>query len=990
VTPDQFIAKWRDSTRTERSASQEHFLDLCELLELPKPGEVDRKGTAFTFEKSANRLDRNKGSADVWKKDCFVWEYKGNRGSLKEAHAQAKMYASDLGNPPLLIVSDMKVIQVHTNFTGHVTETTHFELADLNDPTVRRKLKQAFTDPQEWLPTITREKVTEKAAIRFGRIAQMLQKRGLDPQKVAHFLNRIVFCLFVEDIDMLPRRVFAEILEAGARRPDDFTAMLRDLFRAMRKKDGRFGADAIPWFNGGLFDDDEVLALGFFEIKELLDASRLDWAVIEPAIFGTLFERGLSPEKREKMAGLFDAPVEPAPQKGLFDRHAPDRGVGIHYTDPATIMKIVEPVVLAPLRREWEQVKAEIAKHRAVKTKARTAAAKTKAENAARDAYQKFRHRLGQFRVLDPACGSGNFLYLALLHLKDFDLAVIKEAEALGLPLDGQRVMPEAVMGIEINPYAAEIARVTIWIGELQWQMTKGLEVKRRPILATLHNIECRDALLREDGTEAEWPAADAVIGNPPFLGGKLLRTNLGDAYVERLFGTFQRRVPAEADLVCYWFGKAWENAEEGKTTRVGLVATNSIRGGANRRVLEPIARKGVIFSAWDDEAWVIEGVAVRVSLICFSANAIGDPVSLDGRTIERINADLTSSESDLTAAQRLSENRNIAFMGDTKGGAFDVSGDLARSWLALPANPNGRPNADVLRPWVNGMDTTRRPSDKWIVGFGWKMSEGDAAFYQAPFEHVLRSVKPERDKNRREAYRLNWWRHVEPRQGMWREIGKLKRFIVTPEVSKHRIFVWLMHPIVPDHKLQVFARDDYAAFGILHSRFHARWALSVGSWHGVGNDPRYTIGTCFETFPFPEGLTPNIPASAYATDPRARHIAAAAKALDEKRNAWLNPPDLVRHEPEVVSGFPDRLLPVSDKAAAILKKRTLTNLYNERPAWLDNLHRELDAAVAAAYGWPVDLADDEVLARLFALNQERASHQRDGGKKATRPKPRA
>ena len=233
------------------------------------------------------------------------------------------------------------------------------------------------------------------------------------------------------------------------------------------------------------------------------------------------------------------------------------------------------------------------------------------------------------------------------------------------------------------------------------------------------------------------------------------------------------------------------------------------------------------------------------------------------------------------------------------------------------------------------------------------------------------------RSKNNREAYAKFWWRHVEPRPTLTKKISTAQRFIVTPEVAKHRIFVWLRPPILPDHKLQVIAREDDTAFGILQSRFHELWALGVGSWHGVGNDPRYTIGTCFDTFPFPDGLTQNLPASGYQSDPRAQAIAEAARELVEARDRWLNPPDLVERVPEVVPGYPDRIVPQDAKAAAILKDRTLTKLYNQRGtpegAWLDNLHRALDEAVAAAYGWPADLSDDDVLARLLALNLDRA-----------------
>jgi type II restriction/modification system DNA methylase subunit YeeA len=278
---------------------------------------------------------------------------------------------------------------------------------------------------------------------------------------------------------------------------------------------------------------------------------------------------------------------------------------------------------------------------------------------------------------------------------------------------------------------------VTVWIGEIQWMRRNGFDVGRNPILKPLDTIECRDAILNPNGSEAEWPEADVVIGNPPFLGGKLMRTVLGNDYVERLFATYAKRVPAEADLVVYWFAKVWERVASKNIQRAGLVATNSIRGGANRRVLDVLSHSGVIYDAWDDEPWVLDGAAVRVSLICFAAGNDFGEARLDGSPVSRINPDLTGASLDFTAARRLRENRGVAFMGDTKGGAFDISGDLAREWLQLPLNPNGRPNSDILRPWVNGMDLTRSPSGRWIIDFGWEMSEQQAALYDAPYAHL-------------------------------------------------------------------------------------------------------------------------------------------------------------------------------------------------------------------------------------------------------------
>jgi type II restriction/modification system DNA methylase subunit YeeA len=245
----------------------------------------------------------------------------------------------------------------------------------------------------------------------------------------------------------------------------------------------------------------------------------------------------------------------------------------------------------------------------------------------------------------------------------------------------------------------------------------------------------------------------------------------LGDAYVEKLFSLFAGRVPAEADLVTYWFRKASGYLTRGKLRAAGLVTTNSIRGGASRRVLDEIVASKTIFDAWADEAWIIDGVAVRVSLICFRAKDGNHPlVRLDGHPVNVINADLTSSL-DLITASRLHENAEVAFMGDTKGGPFDVSGIVARQWLTLPINPNGKSNAEVVRPWVNGLDVTRRPSDKWIIDFGWNLTAAAAALYESPFAYCEKNVRPERKKNRRELYKNYWWRHAEPRPGMWKAL---------------------------------------------------------------------------------------------------------------------------------------------------------------------------------------------------------------------------
>jgi type I restriction-modification system DNA methylase subunit len=598
MTPEQFIAKWRGTTRTERSAAQEHFLDLCELLGVPKPGDVDRHGAEYTFEKSTRKIGDTAGFADVWKRHCFAWEYKGNRRNLVEAYAQLKQYADALENPPLLIVSDMQEIRVHTNFTNAIAQQHVIALIDLISPEARELLRNCFLHHQRLRPTATRESVTAQAAANFASIAVGL-RRHHDERRVAHFINKLVFCLFAEDIDLLPNRVFADLVDEARKRPDNFEPMLRDLFRAMANRNGHFGPAAIPWFNGGLFDDDDVLPLGIGAVDDLMNAARLDWKAIDPTIFGTLFESGLDDKKRALMASLFDAPDPDDPaQARLFAAPAANRGVGIHYTDEATIMKIIEPVVVAPLRREWEQVKAQISALEERRGRARAPAEKDRLLAKARDLYAGFRASLGHYRVLDPACGSGNFLALSLRVLKDFDLSVLNDAAAMGLPRDDFRVGPEAVKGIEINGYAAELARLTVWITELQWQLRKGLGLTRRPILDKLDGIVRADALITQSGRDYDWPEADVVVGNPPFLGRPKLRQALGNTYVDRLFATFAGRVTAEADLVAYWFAKACERIREGRLKRAGLVATQAIRRGASRRVLDRIAQTATIYEA--------------------------------------------------------------------------------------------------------------------------------------------------------------------------------------------------------------------------------------------------------------------------------------------------------------------------------------------------------------------------------------------------------
>jgi type II restriction/modification system DNA methylase subunit YeeA len=767
--------------------------------------------------------------------------------------------------------------------------------------------------------------------------------------------------MFAEDVGLLPNKMFQRVLEHSLSAPAEFQENAELLFAAMASKEiGKVGLEKVDWFNGGLFDDNSALPLEKADIEELLEAAKLDWSDIDPSILGTLFERGLDPAKRSQL--------------------------GAHYTDRDKIMQIVDPVIVRPLLAEWAEVKAKI-EHLLDKAPKETAekllrdkelAARTRALNAAEALQAGFLERLRAFRVLDPACGSGNFLYLSLLSLKDLEHRINLEAEALGLPPAFPTIGPECVKGIELNPYAAELARVSVWIGEIQWMRRNGYEASKNPILRPLGTIECRDAVLKIDGTQAEWPKVDVVVGNPPFLGNKKMITELGEEYTTALRAAYSE-VPGGTDLVCYWFAKSWDMMKSGNLVRAGLVATNSIRGGASRKVLKPVVDEGRIFEAWSDEEWTVEGAAVRVSLLCFDTLR-DESATLDGTEVGKIFSDLSAPRGgvDLTSAAKITANRGAAFQGPVKVGPFDIDGSTARTWLALPSNPNGERNCRVLFPLLNGTDITRRDSGRWIINFG-EMTEAEAALFEAPFEYVGTEVRPLRASNRERQRRENWWKLGRSGADMRSATEHLSRAIFSPRVAKHRLFVWANSTVVPDSRVVVIARDDDTTFGILHSYFHELWSLALGGWHGVGNDPQYTPSLGFETFPFPASLTPDVQAADYADNPNAQAIATAAAHLNELRENWLNPSDLVDRVPEVVPGYPDRILPKDEAAVKELKTRTLTNLYNARPAWLDHAHRALDEAVAEAYGWGDDwragvLTDDEILARLFRLNQERAA----------------
>ncbi|MDM8521680.1 N-6 DNA methylase [Anaerolineales bacterium HSG6] len=951
ITPKEFVEKWSVIQQKEIAVAQSHFFDICALVNHPRPLDFDPDGKIFAFEATTQKSTGAKGRADVFFRDRFIWEYKGAHANLDKAYNQLNLYRDALGNPPLLITSDTQRIILHTNFTNTVKRVYEIDFDSLVTGDGLSLLKRAFYNPDTFKPDQTQEQVTLATSKTFTKVAEILQRwaaaegHTIDPEKLAHFIIRLLFCLFAEDMKLLPDHLFTKMVSQKGTL-NDFVHGLHGLFTTMRNG-GYFGSHRVPYFDGGLFDDDFVPPDPPSDIKTtLFQATKLDWSNIDPSIFGTLFERIIDESKRAKL--------------------------GAHYTSKDDIMLIVQPVLMEPLRREWQ----------AVKQKTNQLIKKNKPDQAHAE-LQQFADKVGSIRVLDPACGSGNFLYVALQQLLDLQKEVIVIAKRTELAPIELTVSPAQLYGIEINPYAHELAQVTVWIGYIQWRAENGFTEITEPILQPLKNIENRDAILAYDDegkpVEPEWPEADIVVGNPPFLGSQRIRGELGSQYLDNLHRLYQKRLPGQSDLVCYWFEKARSMIEVGSLQRAGLLATNSIRGGANRIVLERIKSMGNIFMAWSNRPWILDGAAVRVSMVGFDDGTQSDR-TLDNHPVLVINPDL-SSTIDLTEASQLVENSGLAYQGPVKIGPFEIEQTTAKKMLTF-TNESGKSNADVVRPWINGLDITRRPRKMYIIDFN-EMGIEEVALYKKPFEHIKKVVKPIRNTNRRKRRREYWWLHGETVPSLRRAIGAISRYIVTARVAKHRLFVWMDNNVLPDSATIAIARNDDYFFGVLHSKLHELWALRQGT--SLEDRPRYTPTTTFETFPFP------YPPNQEPTETENPHVAAIAQAardLVEFRQDWLNPEGV------------DVTFPVK-----MLKKRTLTNLYNARAHYrenykgkqhnqsqwekeikgiitledietLDYIHTQLDQAVLDAYGWPHTLTDEQILEQLLTLNLERAKQE--------------
>jgi len=1039
-----FITRWRNSAASERANYQLFLAELCEVLgvEPPRPAGADHAGNDYTFERFVRLSGSDAGSygyIDLYKRGCFVIEAKQGSDrvaeavhpytlertrlksgtarretrdwerSMKRAFHQALGYAralpTDDGWPPFLVVVDVGYcIDLYADFARQGKTYLPFPdvnrhrifLEDLADPNVREILRLVWTDPLQLDPTRRAARVTRALAEKLARLAQSLEGDH-SPDAVAGFLMRCLFTMFAEDIRLLPEGAFHELLVDLRERPQDFSAALEDLFTRM--DEGGYAAAVratIPRFNGGLFADHTAPPLSPEQIDLLIEAAQADWTDVEPAIFGTLLERALDPRERHKL--------------------------GAHFTPRAYVERLVLPTVVEPLVEEWKSVQAAAA-----------LLENTLGEEAARKQVLDFHRRLCSLRVLDPACGSGNFLYVALEHLKRLEGEVLVTLAQFGgqqtLDMTGAHsVSPEQFLGIELNPRAAAIADVVLWIGYLQWHFRTYGDAKRLdpPILRAYRNIECRDAVLDyderiprldEDGNPvtrwdghttrphpvtgepvpdesartpvydytnprpAEWPEAEFIVGNPPFVGTGIMRDALGDGYTEAIRKAY-RDVPNSADFVMYWWHKAAELVREGKAAQFGFITTNSITQTFNRRVVEKHLKEDLHLAyAIPDHPWVDESgsAAVRIAMTVGSkgdgdgrlARVIRDEASDElGRNVElsedegRVHADLTSGP-DVSSAVPLKQNMDLSNRGfQLFGAGFIVSPDKAKD-LGLGQREGLEKH---LRPYRNGRDLTSTPRGVYVIDLYGLTTEQASVRYPEVYQHVVTHVKPERDHNRRKGRRLNWWIFGEPNPKLRAQLAGLSRYIVTVETSKHRFFQFLPIEILPDNMLVCVASDDAYHLGVLSSRHHVAWALAAGGRLGYGNDPRYNKTRCFETFPFPA-----------ATEEQKQAIRELGERLDAHRKRVQE-----EHQDLTLTGLYNVLEKVRGEEALTDKER---DVYDRGLVGiLHEIHQQLDAAVAAAYGWPSDLPDEEILERLVALNHQRAAEEEQGTIRYLRP----
>jgi hypothetical protein len=1062
-TLDTFIHRWQGIDGSERANYTLFIAELCELLALPKPDPAreDTRENAYVFERRVTFAhgdgSSTHGFIDCYRRGAFVLEAKrvkaggGTKGfddALLRARAQGENYARALpaaeGRPPFVVVVDVgNVIELYAEFTRSGATYTPYpdprshriRLADLRDEGIRERLRLLWADPMALDPARASAKVTREVAAQLATVARSLEAAGHEAQRVAAFLTRCLFSMFAEDVGLLPKAAggdgaFVHLLKTYADDPPTLQKMLGILWADMDR--GGFSAALakdVLRFNGKLFKgaaaDGYVLPLKREQIEGLLAAARANWREVEPAIFGTLLERALDPA----------------------ERHA----LGAHYTPRAYVERLVLPTVVEPLRADWANAQA------ATLLLANEAMAlpegkdREKKLSEARAEVKRFHHQLCTVRVLDPACGSGNFLYVTLEHLKRLEGEVLDQLHTLGegqakLGLEGETVTLQQLRGIEINERAAALAELVLWIGWLQWHLrTLGSTAIAEPVIHDYRNIECRDAVLAYDGQEpmrdaqgalvtrwdgtsfkphpvtgepvpdeaaqvpqwrylnprpAQWPEAEFIVGNPPFIGNKRMREALGDGYAEALRAVWPA-LPETVDFVVYWWEHAASLLRSGVLRRFGLITTNSLTMVFNRKVIErhqaAVPPLHLAF-AIPDHPWVESkgGAAVRVAMTVATLEempgrrlaAIDEVPSGAGEYTVRFDERLGEIHSDLSVGarivgtHRLAANGGVCFQGmNLVGKGFRLDEAQVR---ALGYDPASLP--DVIKPHGNARDMLQGRDHGFVIDLYGYTAERAMSQHPALYQWLFDRVKPERDLNKRASRRAKWWLFGETVGRLRVAWSSLHRTVVTAETAKHRIFAFQTLPFCPDHKLYVVCSDDAMHLGVLSSVVHVEWAPRAGGT--LEDRPTWTNTTTFLPYPFPSddtGLTPAL----------AERIRALAEQLDAHRKARQN-----AHADVTLTGLYNVLAKLRREEPLTAKEKTLHE--HGLVAVLRSLHNELDAAVLQAYGWS-DLqsalgdhrpaaadaraaAVETLLVRLVALNARRAAEEAAGTTRWLRP----
>lgn len=1047
---EAYIERWGGgiSRGGNETANLQMFLtELCTLLDLPQPepARAERSDNAYIFERSVTELFANGGKTsrriDLYKRGCFILEGKdtgkqtdsdGWDAAITKAVKQAENYVRALpveeGRPPFIVVADVgKSFSLYSefsrsggNYVAFPDQRNHkIALEQLRNPDTRELLRTVWLEPLGLDPTRYAGKITRVIADQLAKLAKSLEESGHPAEQVASFLMRCLFTMFSEDVGLLPERSFTDLLTNLKAKPESFCRQLRSLWQTMNTGGFAPALDAdVLRFNGGLFADAHVIELNVEQLSLLADASRADWRYVEPAIFGTLLERALNPRERHKL--------------------------GAHYTPRAYVERLVLPTIIEPLRAEWADVQAAALTY---KQQRKTKEAVTE--------IRKFHHQLCQTRVLDPACGSGNFLYVTLEHMKRLEAEVLEVLGSIvksgSFELEGLTVDPHQFLGMEINPRAAKIAEMVLWIGYLQWHFrTYGKVNPPEPVLRDFHNIEHRDALITYDAVQlitdesgkpltrwdgltyksspitgeeipdeaaqveqyrytnprqAEWPQADYIVGNPPFIGKVNMRRALGDGYVDALRSTWPE-VPESADFVMYWWHIASETVRAGQARRFGFITTNSIKQTFNRRVMQAQleAKKPLSLAfAIPDHPWVDagDGAQVRIAMTVGAAGEqdgrllqVRDETSGDQDEIEvklqeqqgRLFADLKTG-ANVAGCRSLRASSGITSMGVMLAGSgFIVTAEQA-SQLGL-----GRINGleKHIRAYRNGRDLADRPRGVMVIDLYSLHAEEVRERFPAIYQWLLEHVKPERDSNRDKGFRENWWLFGRPRPALREITVGLSRYIATGETAKHRHFQFLDQSVLPDHGLIAFGLDDAVILGVLSSRLHVPWALAAGGRLGVGNDPRYNKSRCFETFPFPD-----------ATPEQQEVIRNLAERLDAHRKRQQ-----AQHPELTLTGMYNVLEKLRGGEALTIKEQLINS--QGLVSLMRELHDDLDRAVFAAYGWD-DLAaqlvglpgattplpdkseaqaeaEEALLLRLVELNSQRAAEEARGQIRWLRP----